>query len=134
MSVYTDPVTDAAIAAVGTGVRLYKVGGVPAVPVYPYGVVSCDSGVPSNYRLCATAASHRHNLAVQAFAKTADQLSWLQRRIGAALQGATFVLTDEDATPLSRIIAATVGRDPDDNAVLGGTEVYEFTTTPKGTP
>lgn len=122
-------VTDAAVARmVAAGApRVYAAGSVPSSPVYPYSVVSVGSGEPGGYNLAGQHGLKRFRVSVQAFGRTANEVTATLARAEAAFldQAPTDVVAD--ATRARQDIAVGPERDPDGGGVIYGLVVYVFT-------
>lgn len=118
-----------AVTAATDGLRLYPVGGVPAKPIYPYGVYSALLGGGDAYTL-----DSRHGLryglaSVQTFGKTTASATDLMEKTTARLLDTSLDFDGyAPTTPLrAGLDQPAVNRDPDDNGVITVTMPFTFT-------
>lgn len=105
------------------GVRAYKLGEVPASPVYPYAVLSL-SPMPPRVRTMDAAGDRAGRFKVQHFGRTDASVS--------TLADVTFGAFDGKALPLAgspvaeQEISTDPYRDPDDQGVLDILHTYRY--------
>lgn len=111
------------LTSAGVG-RPYKLGSVPSGPVYPYAVLSLDSGTP-NGRGADAKAGRVYRLTVQMFGHTHDSVSDLARMADQAFEGVD--LSEIAGDPVcTREISTPPFRDPDDQGVLNVLHTYRY--------
>ena len=102
--------------------RVYKLGKVPASPVYPYAVASLSSPSDLGRMLCGDTWTDQR-LVVQMFGRDVDGVTALAAKFDAEFKDR--VLSDLPGEPFSwRELAVGPNRDPDDGGVIGITHTY----------
>lgn len=129
MRAHNDAVV-AALEAEWPAGRVYRAGEVPGKPVTPYLVVSTDSGLPVNYRVCGDTKSFQFRAAVQIVGRVYDEAADAAGFADAALKGRVVTVAGRETTPCRREIATAIRRDPDGGGLLYGLHTYVFTSNP----
>lgn len=104
--------------------RVYALGKVPASPVYPYVVMSLDTGRTTNRRGGGPGRKVRR-LVVQMFGRSVDSVLAVAEQIDAAFEDAVIVeLPDRPAS--RREVGANPYRDPDTGGVITALHTYTY--------
>ena len=105
--------------------RVYKIGGVPDAPAYPYMVLGLDTGTPSGRRTSGHSPSMRYRVTAQMFSRTWEAVKAMADYADAAFKDQP--LPEFPGSPFSvRELSTPPVRDPDDQGVLYALHTYRF--------
>lgn len=105
--------------------RVYKLGAVPASPVYPYAVLGSDTGTPSSTRVGGDSVNMRHLLTLQMFGRTVESVLGLASLADAAFKDVTLTELSDDPFCF-RVLSTAITRDPDTGGVLYALHTYRY--------
>lgn len=116
---------DLAALAVTAGItRAYPIGSVPASPAYPYAVIGCDTGTPTNRRLGGGTDRKPRRVTVQMFGRSDDTVLDLAGKADDAFEDKALTIA---GSPFSmRELQTPIMRDPDTAGVLNILHTYKL--------
>lgn len=113
--------------AVWLDARVHRAGEVPASPVTPYNVISCDSGMPENYRIIAQHGSRQFRVIVQSVGATVGECAFAIEKADAAFLDHALTVDGFDAAPCRLEIPGSPRRDQDAGGLMYALSTYTFT-------
>lgn len=122
--------TNAAVAKVQAApvARVYKIGAVPATPVYPYATVVASFDAASAYTLDADHGVGVYRVTTQSVGSNLDGAVDVDAKARGALLDQRLTVDGKTYGPGQLQVGSAVVRDPDGGAVITVTSTYLFAT------